>query len=151
MVSIRPSSEEDVPRIVDLYRQLAIHVSGVEEERSPSPDDYRQVFAEICADPRHEILVAECDGKIVGTVVLLFVPELSHAASPWALVENLVVDSGYRQRGIGRMMLDHVITRAREIGCNRIQLCSDRRRDEAHRLYEAAGFEALAYGFRIWF
>ena len=84
-------------------------------------------------------------------MVLLFVPNLSHAASPWALVENLVVESGWRNRGIGRMLLDHVVARAREYGCNRIQLCSDQRRGEAHRLYTAAGFEASAHGFRIWF
>ena len=151
MVNIRPACEADIPRILDLYRELAIIVTGVEQSRNPSPAECRGVFAAICADPNHELLVVDCDGEVAGTVVLLIVSNLSHAASPWALVENLVVDHRYRRRGVGRKLLEHVIARARESGCHRIELCSDKRRKEAHRLYRSTGFEASAYGFRIYF
>jgi predicted N-acetyltransferase YhbS len=151
MADIRLATEEDVPRILDLYRELTISFSQVEMSRSPSPDDYRKAFAEICADPRHELFVAEYQGEVVGTVVLLIVPNLSHSATPWALVENLIVGQKHRHMGLGKMLLEHVIARAKEKGCHRIELCSDRRRKEAHRLYRSVGFEALAYGFRIYF
>ncbi len=151
MADIRLATEEDVPRILDLYRELTISFSQVEMSRSPSPDDYRKAFAEICADPRHELFVAEYQGEVVGTVVLLIVPNLSHSATPWALVENLIVGQKHRGMGLGKMLLEHVIARAKEKGCHRIELCSDRRREEAHRLYRSVGFEALAYGFRIYF
>jgi len=151
MANIRLATEEDVPRILDLYHELTISLSQVEISRSPSPDDYRKVFAEICGDPRHELFVAEDKGEVVGTVVLLIVPNLSHSATPWALVENLVVGQKYRRTGLGKMLLEHVIARAKEKGCHRIELCSDKRRKEAHRLYRSVGFEASAYGFRIYF
>ena len=151
MADIRLATEEDVPRILDLYRELTISFSQVEMSRSPSPDDYRKAFAEICADPRHELFVAEYQGEVVGTVVLLIVPNLSHSATPWALVENLIVGQKHRGMGLGKMLLEHVIARAKEKGCHRIELCSDKRREEAHRLYRSVGFEALAYGFRIYF
>lgn len=151
MANIRPATEEDIPRILALYRELTISTSQVETSRSPSTDDYRKVFAEIRADPGHELLVAEDRGEVVGTVVLLIVPNLSHSATPWALVENLVVGYEYRRRSFGKLLLEYAIARAREKGCHRIELCSDKRREEAHRLYRSVGFEASAYGFRIYF
>lgn len=151
MVEIRLAAEEDIPRIIELYRELTISFSQVERSLNPSADDYRKVFADICADPRHELFVAEYQGEVAGTVVLLIVPNLSHAATPWALVENLVVSHKYRRKGIGKKLLEHVVASAKEKGCHRIELCSDRRREEAHRLYRSAGFEASAYGFRIYF
>ncbi len=151
MANIRVATEEDIPRILDLYHELTISLPQVEISRSPSADDYRRVFAEICADPRHELFVAEEKGQVVGTVVLLIVPNLSHGATPWALVENLVVGGKYRRSGLGKLLLEHVIARAKEKGCHRIELCSDKRRKEAHRLYLSVSFEASAYGFRIYF
>lgn len=151
MANVRLATEEDIPRILGLYHELTIHLSQVEMSRSPSPDDVREVFAEICADPRHELSVAEEGGEVLGTVVLLIVPNLSHSATPWAIVENLIVGEKYRREGYGRMLLEHVIARAEEKGCHRIELCSDLRRKEAHQLYSSVGFEASAYGFRIYF
>ncbi len=148
---IRLATEEDIPRILELYRELAITTSQIETSRNPSQDDYRRVFAEIRADPRQELLVAESQGEVVGTVVLLIVPNLSHSATPWAFVENLIVSHKYRRSGFGKLLLEYAIARAREKGCHRIELCSDKRREEAHRLYHSVGFEASAYGFRIYF
>lgn len=151
MVTIRLATEEDVPRIVELYHELAITTSHVELSRSPCPDDYRQAFAQICASPGHELIVAECQGEVVGTVVLLIVPNLSHAACPWALVENLVVDPKHRRQGFGTLLMNHAMARAREAGCFRIALSSNVTRKEAHQFYGSLGFEALAHGFRLYF
>ena len=151
MTTIRLATEKDIPRIVELYRELSIAISHVEQVLNPSAENYRKVFREICADPHHELFVAEDGASVVGTVILIIVPNLSHNATPWALVENLVVTGEHRRRGTGKMLLEYVIARAREKGCHRIELCSDKRREEAHRLYRSVGFEQSAYGFRIWF
>lgn len=151
MTTIRLATEKDIPRIVDLYNELTIATTRVEQVSHPSAEDYRRVFREICADPRHELFIAEDGDRVVGTVILILVPNLSHSATPWALVENLVVTGGHRRRGTGKMLLEYVIVRAREKGCHRIELCSDKRREEAHRLYRSVGFEQSAHGFRIWF
>lgn len=151
MVMIRQATEQDIPRILELYRELAITTSEVELTWSPSPDDYRRVLAEICAAPGHELLVVEDQGQVVGTMVLLIVPNLSHGACPWALVENLVIGHEQRRRGLGRLLMDYAIGRARDAGCYRIVLSSDKRRREAHRFYRSLGFEASAHGFRLHF
>ncbi len=151
MLTIRLATEEDIPRILELYRELALTTSQVELSRRLSPDDYRLVFAEICTAPGHELLVAEYQGEVMGTMVLLIVSNLSHGACPWALVENLVTDHRHRRRGFGRLLMEYAIARAKEAGCYRIVLSSDKRREEAHRFYDSLGFEASAHGFRLYF
>src|SRR4030043_266022 len=139
MTTIRLATEKDIPRIVELYNELTIATTRVEQVLNPSAEDYRKVFREICADPRHELFIAADGDRVVGTVILIVVPNLSPNATPWALVENLVVTAKHRRRGTGKMLLEYVIARAREKGCHRIELCSDKRREEGHRLYRSAG------------
>ena len=151
MAIVRAATEGDISRILELYRQLAITTSQAEQHQNPSLDDYQRVFAEIGTFPGHELLVAEDEGEVVGTMVLLIVPNLSHSALPWALVENLVVDQRYQRRGTGRLLMDYAIARAKEAGCFKVVLSSDKRRREAHQFYHSLGFEASAHGFRLYF
>ena len=104
MAIIRAATEDDIPRILELYEELVITTSEAEQNRNPSLDDSRRVYAQIQAMPGHELLVAEEEGKVIGSVVLLIVPNLSHRFSPWAVVENLIVTEKQRQQGIGRQL-----------------------------------------------
>ncbi len=151
MTEIRLAKESDIPRILELYHELSMITTQAEQDLSTSWDNYRRVFAEISGNPRRELLVAEYDGDVVGTAALYIIPNLSHGATPYALVENLVVNHKYRRKGIGKKLMEYTIVRARQEGCHRIELGSDKRREEAHRLYRSLGFEASAYCFRIWF
>ena len=148
---VRAAIEEDIPRILELYRELAITTSQAELGHSPSLDDCRRIFDQINATPGYELLVAEDKGAVVGTVVLLIVPNLSHSALPWALVENMVVDSRYQQRGLGRLLMDYAIAHAKEAGCYKLTLSSDKKRLDAHQFYRLLGFEDSAQGFRMYF
>jgi len=148
---IRLAEESDVPRIVELYRELTISDSAVEHSRNPTLADYQLIFAEIRADPRQKLSVAELQGEVVGTIVLLVIPNLSHNGTPWAFLENLIVTEKHRRRGLGRMLLEHAVELARKSGCHMVELCSDVRRKEAHRLYDSMGFEAQAHCFRLFF
>jgi predicted N-acetyltransferase YhbS len=136
---IRLAEERDVPRVVELYRELTISDSQVEHSRNPSLADYLRVFAEIRADPTQSLFVAQVQGEVVGTIVLLVVPNLSHNGTPWAFLENLIVTERHRGRGLGRMLLEHAVGLARKSGCHMVELCSDVRRKEAQahcfRLY----------------
>jgi GNAT superfamily N-acetyltransferase len=151
MAIVRSAVDDDIPRILELYQQLVISTSQAELHHNPSPDDYWRAFVEICALPGYELFVAEDEGEIVGTLVLLIAPNLSHNALPWAVIENIVVDERYQGRGIGKLLMDQAIARAKEAGCYKIQLSSDKRRKEAHQFYRSLGFEASADSFRLYF
>ena len=149
MLSIRKAGEEDIPRIQELYLQLAFTPPPPDRPK-PSTEAYRRVFAESNAIPGYELLVAEADGTIVGSTVLAILPGMAHGVSPFAVVEYVVVDEKHRGQGIGRILMEYVIDRAKEAGCYKIMLTSDKRRTEAHEFYRAIGFEASAHGFRLY-
>ncbi len=150
MAFVRAATEEDIPRILELYDELVIVSAPRELDHIPVADNYRRVFAEISTTKGHELVVAEEQGVIVGTLVLIIVPNLTHGGLPWAEIENVFVDGSYRRRGIGTLLMDYALTRAKEAGCFKIQLISDKRRSEAHRFYRALGYEALGHGFRLY-
>jgi GNAT superfamily N-acetyltransferase len=151
MAIVRAATENDIPRILELYRQLAIATAPAELDQQPSLEDYRRVFARISTVPGLELLVAEEEDEVIGSLVLFIAPNLSHNGLPWALVENVIVDQKYRRQGIGKLLMDYAITRAKEAGCYRIGLSSDKRRQEAHQFYRKLGFHASAHGFRLYF
>jgi GNAT superfamily N-acetyltransferase len=70
------------------------------------------------------VLVAEADGRVSATADLIIVPNLTHDASPWAIVENFVVDEQLRGRGVGRALINDIVARAQEAGCYMIRLVS---------------------------
>ncbi len=149
MAVVRQGRQSDIPRLLELYAQLVISSSPAESGLVPTHDDYRRVFARMMSVPGLELVVAEDEGTVLGSLVLLVVPNLSHRGLPWALVENVIVDGGRRRNGIGKLLMEYAIGRAKESGCYRIGLSSDNRRQEAHRFYRALGFEASAQGFRM--
>ncbi len=150
MASVRPAKEADIPRILELYDQLTISKPDAELGRSPSPEDFRAVFARIREQPGHELVVVEEQGDITGTMVFLIVPNLSHQGLPWAVIENMVVEKNNRRGGTGKLLIDYALKRARETGCYKIQLSSTNSRKEAHAFYRSMGFKASARGFRLY-
>ena len=150
MVTVRTATEKDIPRILELYLQLAFNPPPDGTPTLP-PEEYRRVFAKICALPGYSLLLAEEDGEILGTTVLVILPGFAHGVSPFAVVEYVVVDEAHRRQGIGKLLMDYVIAQAKEAGCYKIMLTSDKRRDEAHEFYRSLGFEASAHGFRLYF
>ena len=150
MVIIRQAAEEDIPRILELYRQLAFSPppSGVIQ---PTVEEYRNVFSKMSNTPGYRLLVAEEDGSIVGTLVVAVLPGMAHGTSPFAVVEYVVVDENHRKKGIGKLLMDYAMDYARDAGCYKIMLTSDNRRTEAHEFYHSLGFEASAHGFRFYF
>ncbi len=149
MATIRQATEQDIPRIQELYLQLAFVTPPVGIP-SPSPEEYRRVFNEMVALPGYELLVAEEDGEICGTMVMAILPGMARGVAPFAVVEYVVVDEKARRRHIGKLLMDYIINKAKEAGCYKIMLTSDKRREPAHKFYESLGFEASAYGFKLY-
>ncbi|UCC16481.1 MAG: GNAT family N-acetyltransferase [Dehalococcoidales bacterium] len=151
MPIIRTATENDLPRILELYQQLSIPPLDKCDEQDPVLDSHKQAFADINALPGCEVIVAEEDGKVIGTSMLTIVPNLTHGGKPWIIVENVVVDKKYRRIGAGKLLMEYIRIKAMETGCYQIQLMSDKRRsEEAHKFYSAIGYNATAEGFRMY-
>lgn len=144
----RLATIDDLRAIVQM---LADDFLGSQRERfeDPLPEGYLRAFREIEADTNNELVVAEVDGKVVGTLQLTYTPSISFQGSKRCTVESVRVDERFRGQGIGREMMLWAIGRARVKGCVSMQLTTNNDRIDAHRFYESLGFSRSHVGMKL--
>jgi ribosomal protein S18 acetylase RimI-like enzyme len=113
-ITVRRAQPEDVPAIVGLIRELA----AASNESSPITETYA---AQYLSSPGSSILLAESDGQVVGLLSYSVRPDLYHAASS-CLIEDLVVRTGMRGRGVGSRLLAELMARLPETGCAEVSV-----------------------------
>lgn len=62
-------------------------------------------------------------------------------------MDNVVIDQGYRSKGLGKLLTDYVTQYAIEAGCRTMMLDAYLENDKAHAFYERAGFVRRGYHF----
>lgn len=147
-ITFRLARRNDVPEIV---RMLADDGLGSQRERyvNPLPECYYAAFEQIDGNPYFELVVAEMDGRVVGTLQLIFIPSISFQGGLRAQVESVRVDSTLRGQGIGKQMMEWTMERARKRGAHVVQLTTHNTRVDAHRFYERLGFKGSHLGMKI--
>lgn len=145
-LALRKATIADVPAIVGL---LAEDVLGQTREIPVSAGDcYYQAFAAITADAHQELLVVEKESQIVATLQLSFIPNMTLQGAWRCQVEGVRVKASQRGEGIGRWLFEQVFARAKNRGCQLVQLTTNSSRLEAVKFYESLGFEASHVGFK---
>ena len=132
----------------DAIREVTLAAYHEYAARMPAHwDAYRQNILTTLADVRPaEQFVAECDGAIVGTVLLYPPGRLGRAQGeagmdvPWPEVRLLAVAPAARGRGIGAALMTECARRARQSGAGALALHTTEMMQAALRLYERMGF-----------
>lgn len=143
-LQIRPATPGDYPHIARITVDSYLDAGHFED-----PDHEYLQFVQQVAE-RHadsEILVAERDGVVIGSVTLVRPgSEYADIALDGELeFRMLVVDPAVQRSGAGRAMLNAVIARAREIeDVNTVSLTTGGHWVAARALYEADGFTHVA-------
>jgi GNAT superfamily N-acetyltransferase len=147
-VHFRLARREDLP---DIVRMLADDELGSQREQceEPLPDSYARAFEQINNDANHQLIVAELDGKVIGTLHLMFLPSVSYQGGLRAQVESVRVDKKYQNLGVGSQMMKWTIERAKERGAHMMQLTTHKSREDAHRFYERLGFQKSHLGMKL--
>ena len=148
---VRDATPEDLPRLLILMNQLSANGARPETEVKPVTAEHEAALEDLRRTPGYHLLVLEDEGEVRGSCVAYVVPNLSHGAAPWCVVENVVVDATHRSRGYGEQLMAAAERLAREAGCYRVSLMSNRRRRDAHRFYERIGFDPSHQGFTKYF
>ena len=145
----RQATREDLPEIV---RMLSDDFLGATRERyeNPLPESYLKAFEEIDADKNNELIVAEMNDEVVGTLQITFTPSISFQGGKRATVESVRVDAKYRGRGIGKELMKWAIERAKRENCVAIQLTTNADRKDAHRFYKNLGFKGSHLGMKFY-
>jgi GNAT superfamily N-acetyltransferase len=145
-VIFREATRADLPAIIAL---LADDVLGKFRDHPRVDDRYERAFAEIQADARNALVVADDNGEIVGCLQLTYIPGLGRHGAERAQIESVRVRADRRGVGVGADFMAWTIAQARGRGCAMVQLTTDKRRTEAHRFYQRLGFVASHEGMKL--
>jgi GNAT superfamily N-acetyltransferase len=142
-MKIRSAGGEDIPQLLKLYRHL-------------DPDDKETTVADALRHlemlkryPGSHILIGCLDEAIVTTCTLVVIPNLTRGGASYALIENVVTDSTFRNRGYGKAVLKHATEAAWRTGCYKVMLLTGSKRPAILKFYQDAGFEQNKTGFQI--
>ncbi|MDA8137372.1 MAG: GNAT family N-acetyltransferase [Desulfobacteraceae bacterium] len=135
--TIRNAQPEDIGAMVALLKQLF----AIETDFKIDAERHRRGLALMidgCGKHRC-VMAAEADGSVVGmgTAQLLI---STAEGGPVALVEDIVVESQWRGKGIGRQLLDALEAWAWSHGATRLQLLADRTNFSALDFYDHIGW-----------
>ncbi len=144
-LTIRSAGSGDVKRLIELLGHGALHGSQ-EDPTDLSP--YLAALTEIQTTEGSDVLVVELNGEVVGMCQLAVFRHFQRHGGRCAELESMHIHPDFRGRGLGEQLLGAAVNAAREAGCYRIQLTSNRERPQAHRFYQRLGFVPSHVGFK---
>ena len=131
MVTIRPVTEV-TESLTDAYRVLIPQLSS-----SSSPPT-GEALQRIIESDSAQILIAENEnGEILGTMTIIIF-QIPTGIRAW--IEDVVVDSSVRGKGIGKKLNLAALELAKQAGAKTVDLTSRPARQEANQLYRSIGF-----------
>ena len=132
---IRLAQSGDLGEIIALYQQL-----NSDDPLLANGQDL-QAYKQILQREGLEIFVLESDGRIVSTCYLNVIPNLTRAARPYAIIENVVTDEACRGSGYGKRVIQHAIEYAWSQNCYKVMLMTGSKEESTHAFYRACGFD----------
>ena len=105
-----------------------------------------EIFEKINSNPDHIVVIAEVDGKIVGTTTLLIEPKFIHKGGLVGHIEDVVVDKNFQGQKIGEKIMKYLLEYAKNRGCYKTILDST---DDVKPFYEKLGFKYIANELRF--
>jgi len=133
---IREVEKSDLDGLQELYMHLH------EREKLPETPELNSLWNGIIADEDYHILVGEDEGKIVSSVTVVVIKNLTRGMRPYALIENVVTHKDYRCRGYARALMQRAVDIAKSRGCYKIMLLTGAKDESTLSFYEKCGFNS---------
>ncbi len=140
-MNIREIDKKDLGSLIKLYQEFWGDKSNLE--------NMQNLYDELIKNPDYIILCAEIEQKVVGTLMGIVCYELYGECKPFIVMENLVIDSNYRKKGIAKSLLTELEKIAKSKKCSQIQFITEKNRNDAISFYTAMGFNPSSHiGFK---
>lgn len=133
-VIIRKGEAADVPRILELIRELAAYERAADQVEVSEEELLQDGFG---AQPVYGLFVAEMNGRIEG--IALYYIKYSTWKGKCVFLEDLVVTEKLRGRGIGKLLFDQVVEVAGRMHARRLEWQVLDWNEPAIRFYEKLG------------
>lgn len=135
-IILRPGSPEDATICGEIcykaFKAIAEHYNF--PPNLPAPDIAIELLSKQFSHPRYYSVVAEIDGRIVGSN---FLDERSSIVA----IGPVSVDPAQQNRSIGRQLMQHLIDRIAEKGIPGARLVTEAYHNRSFSLYTKLGFE----------
>ncbi len=143
--TVRTARADELGSVIKLYRHLNPDDDYSDIRRIEKSWSLFHSSGNIC-----RCLVAEADGTIAASCCLYILPNLTRGGRPIAFIENVITRPEFRRKGLALMLMRAAIDIAWRNDCYKVVLQSNRKRTEAHGLYEKLGFARDGkYGYEL--
>jgi L-amino acid N-acyltransferase YncA len=138
-LSLRPAVSADADAICAIYNQGIEDRIATLETRLRTPQEQREWL--LSRGARHPVIVAECDGRIIGWGSL----NSFNARQAYDHVADfsVYVERTRRAQGVGRQLLDRLTVLARELGYHKLVLAMFPTNATGLALYQRCGFREV--------
>ncbi len=100
-MTVREIRDNELSNLLELYKHL--HELGIPD----NGEHLQNIWAAICSDENHHIIVCEVDGKLVSSCVCVVIPNLTRNIRPYAFIENVVTHADHREKGYATACLNY--------------------------------------------
>jgi len=130
----------------DLWNGFLTTLDSLRQTSGIDRNKAEKIFEKINSNPDHIIVVAELDGKIVGSTTLLIEPKFIHKGGLVGHIEDVIVDKNFQGQKIGEKIIKYLLEFAKNRGCYKTILdCTD----DVKPFYEKLGFKQIANELRF--
>lgn len=136
-IIIRPSTEEDIPAMLEIYSYHIQHGLGPFEVEPLYPEELKR-RRKAMLKRRLPHLVAAFDGVVVGYAYAA--PFRKRPAYRYTVEHSIYVHKDHRGLGIGRRLLPALVEACATTGCRQMIAVVDSANIPSLRLHEACGF-----------
>ena len=105
----------------------------------------------ILKNPNHHVILGIEESKIISSCVITVIYNLTHGQRPYGLVENVITDENYRNKGYGTKLLDYAKELAIRENCYKMMLLTGSKSESILNFYKKAGYNSTdKTGFIQW-
>jgi (aminoalkyl)phosphonate N-acetyltransferase len=141
-MNIRETTSADLEFVYRMMIQLEAHVIDKKQ--------FSAVFLSNLGSNDVYYFTGELNGQPVA-FISVHLQLLLHHNGKVAEVQELCVDENHRSRGFGKIMLDHVVSIAKDHDCELIELCANKKRFQAHQFYDRQGWKQSHFKYTFEF
>lgn len=141
MVTVEFAVANDMESLAQLFEELM----GEKPDLSKMSENFKR----ITSNPDYVLLIAKVNGQVTGSVMGIVCLDLVGKCRPFMVIENVIVGSAYRGRGIGTMLMNEIENIGRLRNCSYTMFVSAGYRKEAHQFYKECGYDLdFVQGFK---
>jgi GNAT superfamily N-acetyltransferase len=135
-MTVRQIKDNELEKLLVLYEHLH------DDDANSDMDVLKKVWQNILSNQNFIYFVVEQDNLLISTCNVTIIPNLTRRGRSIGLIENVVTHREYRNRGLGKLVMETAIDFAKSNNCYKVMLLSSSKRLDAHKFYANLGFSS---------